>query len=61
MAPELPPRDPHESPFAEPTGDAPFTTPTTVFSRGTPGPDDQRTADALLAARPGLLFVILPG
>jgi hypothetical protein len=61
MASELPPRDPHESPFAEPSGDALFATPTTVFSRGAPSADDQRIADALLEARPGLLFVILPG
>ena len=59
MAPELPPEDPHESPFAEPTGDAPFAGPTTVFSRGAPSAEDKRIAEALLAARPGLLFVIL--
>jgi hypothetical protein len=61
MAPRLPPRDPHESPFAEPTGDAPFPYPTTIFSRGVPSPADERIADAILEARPGVLFVVLPG
>jgi hypothetical protein len=61
MASPLPPYDPNESPYAEPDGDAPFAHPTTVFSRGRPTPDDERFADAILAARPGVLFVILPG
>jgi hypothetical protein len=60
MAPPLPPHDPNESPFAEPTGEAPFPSPTTVFSRGTPTPDDERIADVILEARPGVLFVVLP-
>jgi len=59
MTPRLPPHDPNESPFAEPSGDAPIPNSTTIFSRGDPTPDDERIADAILTARPGLLFVIL--
>jgi hypothetical protein len=59
MAPTLPPHDPNESPLAEPAGDLPFPVPTTIFSRGTPSPADRALADAVLAARPGVLFVIL--
>ena len=61
MATPLPPHDPNESPYAEPGWDAPLPKPTSVFSRGTPSPADERLADAILDARPGLLFVILPG
>jgi hypothetical protein len=61
MAPRLPPQDPNESPFAEPSGDAPIPNPTTVFSRGAPTAEDERVADTILEARPGVLFVVLHG
>ena len=59
MASPLPPHDPNESPYVEPSWEAPLPGPTTVFSRGTPSAEDERVADAILEARPGLLFVIL--
>jgi hypothetical protein len=32
-----------------------------VFSRGAPTAEDERVADTILEARPGVLFVVLPG
>jgi hypothetical protein len=54
---ELPPPDPLESPFGEP-GPIEVTAPTTVFARGTPTAAAQRLADAIVAARPGILIVV---
>ena len=53
----LPPPDPHESPFDEPVGDVELRGPTAVFVHGPPAPDQERLADALVKARPGILFV----
>jgi hypothetical protein len=55
----LPPPDPRESPFDEDDGIS-VPVPTTVFARGTPTAEAERLADAILAARPGLLIVIAP-
>jgi hypothetical protein len=54
----LPPPDPNESPF-EP-GDVELLGPTAVFPRGTPSAETARLAEAIVVARPGLLFVIAP-
>jgi hypothetical protein len=53
----LPLRDPHESPFDEPAGHVKLPGPTAVFPRGTPSRETERLADAILKARPGILFV----
>jgi hypothetical protein len=57
MTDPLPPPDPLESPFGERAG-VRVPTPTTLFARGTPSPEAERLADAIVAARPGLLIVI---
>lgn len=57
MAAPLPPPDPRESPFSEPE-ELRVTAPTTLFARGNPSPQSERLAEAILAARPGLLIVI---
>lgn len=54
---DLPPPDPRESPFETASG-LEVTAPTTVFARGTPSPAAQRLADAIVAARPGILIVL---
>jgi hypothetical protein len=53
---DLPPPDPSESPFGEPALEV--TAPTTVFACGTPSPEAQRLAEAIVAARPGILIVL---
>ena len=55
----LPPPDPGESPFGEP--DLRVAAPTTVFARGNPSPEGERLAEAIVAARPGLLIVVAAG
>jgi hypothetical protein len=55
----LPPPDPHESPFDEPPGDVELSGPTAVFPCGTPSRETERLADAIVKARPGILFVTL--
>jgi hypothetical protein len=52
----LPPPDPNESPF-EPAADVELFGPTAVFPRGTPSPETERLAEAIVQARPGILFV----
>lgn len=52
----VPPPDPHE-PVGEPA-ETRIPAPTTVFARGVPSPEAERLADAIVAARPGLLFVV---
>jgi hypothetical protein len=59
MGASLPPPDPRESPFGEPEAMR-VPAPTTVFARGKPSPEAERLADAILAARPGLLIVVAP-
>jgi hypothetical protein len=54
----LPPPDPFE-PGSAPGFAVPA--PTTVFLKGRPTADFDRVADAILAARPGLLVVCLGG
>jgi hypothetical protein len=55
--PPLPPPDPRESPFDEPSG-LEVSAPTTVFVRGTPSPAAEKLADAIVTARPGTLIVL---
>jgi len=53
---ELPPRDP-----CEPTGEPPgleLSAPAVVFLRGPAGEDEDRLAGAIVAVRPGALFVV---
>ena len=58
MSPPLPPPDPNEFLIGEPAG-APLGAPMTVFVGGEPTEADERTADALLSLRPGMLIVAL--
>jgi hypothetical protein len=53
----VPPPGPGESPVGEPA-DTLIPAPATVFARGIPSPEAERLADAIVAARPGLLFVV---
>ena len=56
--PQFPPRDPHEGGWA-PDADLPAVdAPVAVFANGAGTPLGDRIADALLDARPGLLFVV---
>lgn len=54
---ELPPPDPREHAYPEPTG-AQLAQPLAVFPHGTPPRRVERLADAILEARPGLLIVV---
>jgi hypothetical protein len=54
VPPRLPPPDPSEP---GPPADLSLPGPSAVFMSGPPGPDADRLADAILTARPGLLFV----
>jgi hypothetical protein len=51
----LPPPDPNEGGSSEAGLELPA--PTVVYLSGSPSPRDEAFADALLAARPGALFV----
>ena len=53
----LPPPDPFES--TSPSDDFSVTEPTAMFLKGNPNEADDRVADAILSARPGLLVVCL--
>jgi hypothetical protein len=59
MCGRLPPPDPFEPGDAPP--DFALTAPTTMFLMGSPTPDLDRVAEAILAVRPGLLVVCLGG
>ena len=52
----LPPPDPNERPDSEPDGTATVGSPTVVFA-SPPSEETERLASAILAARPGVLFV----
>ena len=52
----LPPPDPNESPDSELDGTASVGSPTVVFA-SPPSAETERLASAILAARPGVLFV----
>jgi hypothetical protein len=54
----LPPPDPHESPIGEPQ--VRISSPLVVFAGGVPSRTDERRADAILDARPGILIVGVP-
>jgi hypothetical protein len=56
MAPRLPPPDPCEP---SPPDGFPVSAPSAVFMHGRPAPAAQGLAEAILAFRPGLLFVYL--
>jgi hypothetical protein len=53
----LPPPDPFESTIDAPSDDVCMPAPTAVFLGGAPSPAVDRLSDAILAARPGALFV----
>jgi hypothetical protein len=53
----LPLPDPHEAPFSEPDGSVEFGAPTIVYTNGRPTPEAERIANAIIAARPGVLFL----
>jgi hypothetical protein len=54
---KLPPPDPYEHPFPEPGG-AEMAAPLTVLPPGGASAQVERLADAIIAARPGLLIVV---
>ena len=57
LAMNLPPRDPYEPQDHGPPPDASLPAPTAIFLSGPPSPEADRLADAVLAFRPGALFV----
>jgi len=57
MNPELPPPDPNETSH-EPEDVGPIPAPIALFAHGRPSVRQDRLADAVLAWRPGLLFVL---
>jgi hypothetical protein len=57
---ELPPPDPYESMGAAPEG-AELLAPAVVYIGGPPTPQTERMANAILAARPGALVVVVRG
>jgi hypothetical protein len=59
MRGELPPSDPFEPSGTPSNFEMPA--PTTVFLKGRMGRETDRVADAILAARPGLLIVCVQG
>jgi hypothetical protein len=56
MSPRLPPPDPFE-PSGTPPDDLGLPAPATIFLKGQPSREQDRVADAILTARPGVLFV----
>jgi hypothetical protein len=59
MAPQLPPPDPHESFGMAPDAPVSIDEPTVVFAAGSPSAEVDRTADAIIAFRPGALIVLV--
>jgi hypothetical protein len=55
MTPRFPAPDPFESPVGEPALAIPA--PTAVFLSGPPTPELDRMSDAILAVRPGVVFI----
>jgi hypothetical protein len=55
----LPPPDPYESLGPAPRGEERLPAPIVVFAGGPPSPEVERTSDAILAARPGALIVVV--
>jgi hypothetical protein len=56
---ELPPPDPYESLGAAPEG-VQLGAPAVVYIGGPPSAETERMANAILAARPGALVVVVP-
>jgi hypothetical protein len=59
MSIELPPPDPNESFGTAPPHGFALVAPTAVFVCGRPSAQIERVSDAILALRPGALFVVL--
>jgi hypothetical protein len=57
LAMKLPPQDPYEPQDHGPRPEASLPAPTVIFLCGPPSREADRLADALLAFRPGVLFV----
>jgi hypothetical protein len=57
MRSDLPPPDPFESIDTTPSGTR-LPAPIAVFLKGSPSPQGERLADAILEARPGALIVV---
>ena len=55
----MPPPDPFESPHIPPGADGRLWAPAAVFLKGRPSREVDRLADAILAARPGALLVVV--
>jgi hypothetical protein len=54
----IPPPDPNESLGMQPVGETRLTAPDRRFVLGAPSPQTNRSSDALLELRPGLLIVV---
>jgi hypothetical protein len=59
MGPQLPPPDPHEWFAGGPAGGMQLAGPAAIFMAGPPSPAADRLSDAILAYRPGALFIVL--
>ena len=57
MRPELPPPDPNEPYHLTPESTIELSGPTAIFAAGPPSDAVERTADAILGFRPGMLIV----
>jgi hypothetical protein len=55
----LPPPDPFEASIAAPSGDVRMAAPAAIFLGGTPSAAVDDLSDAILAARPGALVVVV--
>jgi hypothetical protein len=56
---QLPPPDPYESLDSGPDSAGRLPAPIVVYAGGQPDPRVERTADAILEARPGALIVVV--
>ena len=57
MPPPMPAPDPFEPSWAPPDPELPIASPMAVFMMGPPTPEIDRLSDAILAARPGVVFI----
>ncbi len=58
MGPQLPPPDPYESFTGAPAAGMQLPAPAAIFMTGPPSAAGDRLCDAILAFRPGALFIV---